>query len=133
MGAVHGRSKQELLGDHFDGTGGDYWQRRPLCGKIDEIAGGSFKWREPPAIRGTGYVVRSLEAALWAFHHGTDYADVVLTATNLGDDADTTAAIAGQLAGAIYGVQGIPEKWMMKLAMREVIDGFACRLCELAE
>ena len=91
-----------------------------------------FKRKNPPALRGTGYVVDSLEAALWAFWHGQDYRDVVCRAVNLGDDADTTGAVVGQLAGAFYGVVGIPTTWLAKLAMRVQIDGFASRLCELA-
>ena len=75
------------------------------------MAAWSFKRGEPPEIAGTGYVVRSLEAALWAFHHGSDFREGCLMAANLGDDADTTAAVYGQLAGAYYGEQWIPEQW----------------------
>ena len=67
--------------------------------------------REPPAVRGGGYVVDALEAALWALRTTSTFEDGVLAAVNLGDDADTTAAIFGQLAGAIYGVDGIPARW----------------------
>jgi ADP-ribosyl-[dinitrogen reductase] hydrolase len=131
VGAIQGRSKDELLADHFDPTGGGLWTRQPLCPRIDEIAAGSFRRNDPPEIRGSGYVVQSLEAALWAFDRGGDFADVVCRAANLGDDADSTSAVAGQLAGAFYGISGIPENWLTKLAMRDQIDGFAVRLCEL--
>ena len=67
--------------------------------------------REPPEIIGCGYVVKSLEAALWAFHRSETFEQGCLLAVNLGDDADTTAAIYGQLAGAYYGIDGIPEEW----------------------
>ena len=87
------------------------WEREPLSPKIAEIAAGSYKDKEPPAIRGTGYVVASLEAALWAFYHSTDFREGALQAVNLGDDADTTGAVYGQLAGAYYGVEGIPSGW----------------------
>lgn len=62
-------------------------------------------------IRGSGYVVDSLEAALWCFFHTECYEAAILQAVNLGDDADTTAAVVGQIAGAFYGINGIPEKW----------------------
>jgi ADP-ribosyl-[dinitrogen reductase] hydrolase len=69
--------------------------------------------------------VESLEAALWCFHTTPSFESAVLEAANLGDDADTTAAIVGQVAGAFYGVQGIPAKWLEKLHMREEILGMA--------
>jgi ADP-ribosyl-[dinitrogen reductase] hydrolase len=68
VGAVNGASKEDLLSDHFCPVSG-YWEGKPLVVEIEEIALGSFKHKNPPQIRGTGYVVRSLEAALWAFHY----------------------------------------------------------------
>jgi ADP-ribosyl-[dinitrogen reductase] hydrolase len=127
VGAVNGVSKDELLSNHFSPLPG-YWTEHPLIDKIDEIAAGSFKQRNPPAIQGTGYVVRSLEAALWAFYRSKSFEDGVLLAVNLGDDADTTGAVYGQLAGAFYGEQGIPQAWRSKLAYRELIEGYAERL-----
>ena len=70
-------------------------------------------------------MVHSLEAALWCFARADSYADAVLEATNLGHDADTTAAICGQLAGAHYGADGIPEHWRGRVAMRERIEAMA--------
>ena len=68
--------------------------------EIAEIAAGSFKQKNPPAIAGTGYVVKSLEAALWAFYYrSSTFERGALLAANLGDDADTTSALFGQLAG----------------------------------
>jgi ADP-ribosyl-[dinitrogen reductase] hydrolase len=100
--------------------------------EIEEVAAGSFLEREPPEIRGTGYVVRSLEAALWAFDRTDSFRDAVLAAANLGDDADTTAAICGQLAGAYYGASAIPPDWLGKLAMRERIEEMADELLDLS-
>ena len=77
--------------------------------------------KDPPDISGTAYVVKSLEAALWAFHRTSNYREAVLAAANLGKDADTTAAICGQIAGACYGVSDIPENWLNKLALKEEI------------
>jgi ADP-ribosyl-[dinitrogen reductase] hydrolase len=91
-------------------------------------AQGSFKRKDPPLIRGGSYVVESLEAALWAFHESEDFRLGALSAVNLGDDADTTGAVYGQLAGAYYGEGGIPMEWIEKLAMRELIIGLGDRL-----
>ena len=77
-------------------------------------------------------MVKSLEAALWAFYTTDSFRDGCLAAVNLGDDADTTAAVYGQIAGAFYGVDGIPESWREKLALRETIESFAERLYTLA-
>ena len=66
-------------------------------------------------IRGSGYVVQSLEAALWAFYHSNTFEEGCLMAVNLGDDADTTGAIYGQIAGAYYGKNGIDSRWLAKI------------------
>lgn len=120
IGAVRGLSKTELLAPYFTLVP-DYWHDHPLVPEIAEIAAGSFRHRQPPAIKGSGYVVKSLEAALWAFYHSDNFRDGALLAVNLGDDADTTGAVYGQLAGAYYGASGIPQAWREKLAMYELI------------
>lgn len=130
-GALCGINKAELLGDHYSPEPG-CWEREPLHTRIDQIASGSFKTKRPPAIRGTGFVVDSLEAALWAFHTTDNFSDGCLAAANLGDNADTTAAVYGQLAGAFYGEDGIPETWLARLHQRELIASFADRLHELS-
>lgn len=81
-------------------------------------------WRGLPrdAIEGSGYVVRSLQAAVWAVSRTTNFRSAVLLAANLGDDADTTASIAGQLAGAVYGLSSIPEDWVAVLTWRDRIE-----------
>ena len=76
-------------------------------------------------IRGTGFCVAALEAAIWSVDMATCFREAVLNAANLGDDADTTAAIAGQLAGARFGAAGIPAPWLEKLAMRSRIESLA--------
>ena len=81
--------------------------------------------REPPDVRGGGYVVDALEAALWALRSTSTFEDGVLAAVNLGDDADTTAAIYGQLAGALYGVEGIPPHWRQRVHRHDEIVAFA--------
>jgi ADP-ribosylglycohydrolase len=127
LGALSGSSKEEILSFRYSPVP-RYWERRPLVPEIDEIARESFKTKNPPAIQGTGYVVRSLEAALWSFYTTDSFEAAILRAANLGDDADTTAAICGQLAGAYYGESGIPKKWLEKLAMRQEITALADRL-----
>jgi hypothetical protein len=71
-----------------------------------------------------------LNATLWAVSRTTDFRSAVLLAANLGQDADTTAAVTGQMAGALYGLSGIPEDWRLKLAWRERIEETALRLFE---
>jgi ADP-ribosylglycohydrolase len=132
VGAINGVAKQELLSERYCPIPG-YWDGHPLCKEIDAVAAGSFKLREPPLIRGEGYVVRCLEAALWAFHRSDSFREGCLLAVNLGDDADTTGAVYGQLAGAFYGEQDIPESWRAKLAKRELIESYGARLYELAQ
>lgn len=121
--AAKGMEKEVLLGANtFD----NLWSKEPLAPKIDEIYRGSFKHRQPPQeIQGTGYVVQSLEAALWAFHHTSSFQEGAILAVNLGDDADTTGAVYGQLAGAYYGISGIPERWVDMIIMKKEIIQFA--------
>jgi ADP-ribosyl-[dinitrogen reductase] hydrolase len=93
--------------------------------KVIAIAHGEYRSKSTTEINGTGYAVASLEAALWCFHHTDSFAEAVLGAANLGDDADTTAAIVGQLAGAYYGAQAIPADWTNKLWLQDEIEGIA--------
>jgi ADP-ribosylglycohydrolase/protein-tyrosine phosphatase len=120
-GASRGLPKDRLLAPSFFHDG-------PLAPEIQTIVEGSYRRKEPPAIRGTGYVVESLEAALWAFQRSSDFREGAVLAVNLGDDADTTGAVYGQLAGAYYGEEGIPDEWRAKLALRETIESLADRV-----
>ena len=132
VGVLAGASKADLVSDRYAPPGAEgVWDDSPLCPEIDAIAAGSFKGKSPPEIRGKGYVVDCLEAALWAFHTTESFEAGALAAVNLGDDADTTGAVYGQLAGAFYGASGIPERWLEKLAMRELIEEYAARLAEV--
>jgi ADP-ribosyl-[dinitrogen reductase] hydrolase len=127
VGAVQGVSKDELLSEGFSPVSG-YWESEPLHPAIREIALGSFKRKNPPEIKGTGYAAKSLEAALWAFYKTDTFKDGALLAVNLGDDADTTGAVYGQIAGAYYGLDAIPENWRNKIAMSELITTMAEKL-----
>jgi ADP-ribosylglycohydrolase len=129
-GAFRNATKEQLLAPFYSPQPG-YWNRHPLHPIIAAIARGSFKEKSPPEIRGSGYAAHSLEAALWAFHNGGDFRDGCLLAVNLGEDADTTAAIFGQIAGAYYGRSGIPLEWRSKLAHSALIERYAESLFEL--
>ena len=116
--ALSGASKEEILGE------GHSFHGEP---KIMMIANGEYQQKAIKEIRGSGYVVESLEAALWCFLQTDTFESAILKAANLGDDADTTAAICGQVAGAFYGEARIPEKWLKKLAMQQEITTLAER------
>lgn len=118
--ALAGASKQEVLFGSDPGVAASI--------SIQAIARGEYRHKRIDAIRGTGYVVDSLEAALWCFLNTESYEEAILTAANLGDDADTTAAICGQVAGACYGESGLPAGWLERLAMREEIGNLADQL-----
>ena len=129
LGALAGASKESLCGPFFTPAGTEsYWQAHPLAEPVAAVAAGSFRTKGSARIRGTGYVVDSLEAALWAFDQSTSFGEGALRAVNLGDDADTTGAVYGQLAGAFYGETGIPAGWLEKLHQRGYITGLADRL-----
>jgi ADP-ribosyl-[dinitrogen reductase] hydrolase len=132
FGAVNGVEKRTLLSEHYSPIPG-YWDCHPLVPEVADIASGSFLHKNPPDIVGSGYVIESLEAALWAFSRSGSFKEGCLLAVNLGNDADTTGAVYGQLAGAHYGEEGIPTEWREKLAMRSVIESQADALFELSQ
>lgn len=127
VGAINGASKEELLSPLYAPVAGA-WEAEPLCVEVAEVASGSFLRKEPPEIRGSGYVVASLEAALWAFAKSESFGEGALLAVNLGDDADTTGAVYGQIAGAYYGAAGIPKRWVEVLSMSDRIGAFSDQL-----
>ncbi|TXM95364.1 ADP-ribosylglycohydrolase family protein [Methylobacterium sp. WL116] len=92
---------------------------------IHKIAQGSWRGKSRAQIRSSGYVIHTLEAALWAVGTTTTFEEAVTLAVNLGDDADTVGAVTGQLAGALYGASAIPERWLHPLAWRERISQLA--------
>ena len=128
VGALNGHDKAALVG----GEDGEIEQLRDVTyeSSIARVAAGSFREKSPTEIKGTGYVVESLEAALWAFESTENFDDGALAAVNLGDDADTTGAVYGQLAGAYYGIDAISSDWVEKIAMRDQIVAMADRLAE---
>ncbi len=122
--ALAGQPKEIILwGEHFP-PGVD----ATLSPALQELAYGDYRNKPEEAIKGDGYVVNCLEAALWCFWTTDNFRDAILRAANLGDDADTTAAVCGQLAGAYYGESGIPAEWLDRLYMRTEITRLADRL-----
>ncbi len=124
--ALDGQSKDEILfGSHLPKS-----EARLFSAKIQAIANGQYRSKSIQKISGNGYVVNSLEAALWCFYKTESYREAVLMAVNLGDDADTTAAVVGQIAGAYYGEAGIPAAWLQRLTMRDEMRTLATQLVE---
>ena len=104
--ALNGRDRDEVL--------------RPLpwqgASTVEAIAAGSWRSKSRAEIKSTGYVIDTLEAALWAVGGATDFEDALVRAVNLADDADSVGAVTGQLAGAIWGADSIPGRWLEPLA-----------------
>ena len=117
VGLLNGESKETVLSSMYSPVK-NYFNNEPLCDVIENVASGSFKDKLPPEIKGTGFVVKSLEAALWAFHTTNNFKDGALKAVNLGNDADTTGAVYGQIAGVLYD---IPQEWRDIICMKEKI------------
>jgi ADP-ribosyl-[dinitrogen reductase] hydrolase len=108
--AIEGRSRSDVLAS----GSGLAW-----AGGVDAVIKGSWRGKRRDQVNASGYVVHALEAALWSVGRSSSVERTILHAANLGQDADTTAAIAGQLAGALYGSSAIPEAWLAKLAWNQ--------------
>jgi len=96
-----------------------------LDSRVSNVAKGSYKNKDRSKISSDGFVINSLEASLWAFYHTKSFTEAILKVVNLGNDADTTGAITGQLAGAYYGIANIKNDWIEKLAMKDKIFSLA--------
>ena len=108
----------------------DLYASEPEMTAYDRMFSPDFAALPREAIRSSGYVVDSLEAAVWCLLTTDNYRDCVLKAANLGEDTDTVAAIAGGLAGALYGMEGIPAKWLDTLIRRDFIEEMCDRAAE---
>ncbi|MEL7004058.1 MAG: ADP-ribosylglycohydrolase family protein [Bacteroidota bacterium] len=126
--AISGRSKEELLDSHLNHP---IWQNYDLDSTIIDIAKGDYQYKVESQIKTTGYVVDTLEAAMWAFYMTDTFEEGALKIVNLGGDADTTGAVYGQIAGAYYGASGIPSDWLSKLYMCQEIERMAVDLYNL--
>lgn len=83
------------------------------------IINGDWRGKTREEIRSTGYVIDTLEAALWSVHQCQSLEDTLITAVNLGDDTDSVGAVAGQIAGARYGYSGVPHRWLEPLIQKD--------------
>ncbi|CAF3409793.1 unnamed protein product [Rotaria socialis] len=125
VAALNGETRVQLTSENFYDDHQQWFSNKALVPEIMKIAKGSYK--KPggyeDGIRGKGYIVDALEAALWAFWSDEDSFDKgSLKAVNLGDDTDTTAAIYGQLAGAYYGYKNLqPKKWVDSIYAKDFI------------
>jgi hypothetical protein len=131
VGALNGLPKEEILNHNYflsfpfvksaltDFTSNSF-----------EIIMGVYKTKTENEIKSTGYVIHTLEAALWSFYTTDTFEDGLVKAVNLGDDADTTGAVYGQLAGAYYGINGIPKRWLDKIVLPDIIIDVADKLLE---
>ncbi len=116
--AIAGSPRTGLLAPrHFEGA--------PA---VQQILGGNWRGRPRDEISSSGYVIHTLEAAIWSVARTGDFRNAILLAANLADDADTVAAVTGQLAGALYGVSGIPRGWLDRIAWKDRLTDVAHRL-----
>ncbi|CAF2061909.1 unnamed protein product [Rotaria magnacalcarata] len=133
IGALQGATKEELLNSDQlyvpAGLSHDYWTTTttasPLEPPVLAVMTGSFKHRNPPEIRASGFVIETMEAALWAFYHTNSFEEGALKAINLGNDADTVGAVYGMLAGAYYGINAIPIEWREKCSFQGLVQSIA--------
>ncbi|RMZ86887.1 hypothetical protein DV736_g5889, partial [Chaetothyriales sp. CBS 134916] len=105
-------------------TTGDKQMDTVLISRLLQPYASLDDWKRKPAsdIRSTGYVIDSLEAALWAFFSSNTFEEGAIKVVNLGDDADTVGAIYGGLAGAFYGAEAIPARWLEKMLRVDLLD-----------
>jgi len=125
------RAFAELLAEAIAGSPrADLLARRSFEGApaVARVMAGSWRGRPRNRIRSSGYVVHTLEAAIWSVARTGDFRNAVLLAANLADDADTVAAVTGQLAGALYGLSGIPDSWLERVAWKDRLLEAAQRL-----
>ena len=125
------RAFAELLADAIEGMPrADLLAPRSFAGApaIARVLAGSWRGRARHTVKSSGYVVDTLEAAIWSVARTADFRGAVLLAANLADDADTVAAVTGQLAGALYGLSGIPERWLDQVAWKDRLLDTAQRL-----
>lgn len=126
FGAILGCSKKELTEGVFEPYQGA-WDKQPLVASIVEVAKRAHM-KSRDEIKSTGYVIDTLEAAIWAFHNSDSFEEGAILAANLAGDADTVAAVYGQLAGAFYGEYMIDPKWIKRLSRHHIFYVYADRL-----
>jgi len=95
------------------------------------LLAGDLRVRPESEIDSSGYVIHTLTASLWCLLTTSGYKECVLKAVNLGGDTDTTACVAGGLAGVAYGVQAVPSEWIAQLARKNDLDGLFRKFADL--
>lgn len=116
---------ERILGIEHEDVRGTYSTKGAL-----RIAARNWMGKSREVIKSTGYVIDTLEAALWADANASTFEEALVLAVNLGGDADTVGAVTGQIAGARFGLSGIPQRWLDTLHDREMIVDVANRLYE---
>ncbi len=106
---------------------------QPYAPKVISLANKEFLCKSYKELTGSGYVIESLESALWCFMKSDSFEEAILLSANIGNDADTTAAICGQIAGAYYGFSRIPEKWSSAIVMGSQIKQWANELAVIGK
>ena len=127
VGALRGVARQELLAPGYSPVPG-LWEERGLKEPVEAVAQGSYRSKVSADLDAGGTILQTLEAVLWVLDHSANFREGALLAVNLGLDADVTGAVYGQLAGALYGLGGIPANWRAALLERDRVEGLADRL-----
>jgi ADP-ribosyl-[dinitrogen reductase] hydrolase len=131
IGALNGASKADLLQPFFD-PAGHTWHDAPLTDAMAELASGAYRDKPQADIHPSAHAVRCLEAALWAFMRTDSFEGGLLLVVNMGDDSDTTGAVYGQLAGAYYGYDAIPQRWLKDLTQPALLREYTFSLLQLS-
>lgn len=118
---LNGAHKSELFNDKATADMKEYFKSKPLHPEVLKIAKGSYVGKKRDEIQSSGYVIHTFEAALWVFYYGESFKDTMLSAVNLGDDADTVGAVTGQLAGAYYSYSKVDAIFLESLFKKEII------------
>lgn len=122
-----------ILREAIQGAGKDALRSRPWDGtaRIRDIAAGTWRGKARSQIKSSGYVIDTLEAALWCTNQAASFEEALVLAVNLAGDADTVGAVTGQIAGAVFGASAIPQRWLGPLAWREQLETLATQLVRL--
>ena len=124
--ALNNKNKEELL--TFSVEEKNYLNHPDIL----NIINGSYKTKNRDQIESSGFVIDTLEAALWSFYNTDNFKDSIILSANLARDADTIAAICGQLSGAFYGLDNIPNEWVQKIKYKDKIIGIANELHKIS-
>ena len=125
---IHGTTKEEIKSKEFKQQTIDFFNKKPLHKKVEKIIEGEYFEKNTDEIKSTGYVVDTLESALWSFITTDNFETALLKAVNLGDDADTVGSITGQIAGVYYGYNQIPNRWTKNIAKKEWLKSISHKL-----